>query len=419
MAVQIAKVLGAEVTGVCGTAQHRTGPVARGGPRHRPHEGGLHPEPTAFRRHPRQRAEPPAEGHRAGAGAKRRAHPEQHRVHRRPPGRPAQDGAGRPDGTRLHHREAREPLPSTGRTWMRSSGSSNPARSGWSSTRPTRSTRRRAPSRTCWNITPAARSPSRRSGAITARQRRGGATGYRMTRGSLRECVTATRREQRMSHRHGAAGRYRIRVSTAIDKQGSAPSHVTLRILYRSSSQAEGCGLPSGRHRQADAEPVAPSRAQDPGVVSLAEKYPSGPAPGQSKCAGHPRRPGPWRTVTAGQDRGTQDVQIIKHAALLRGGTRPRRGEHPADARSPARQGRRLGGRDAAPGAGPRPHRRGHDRPRGAPAVLRGARSRNGTGADGRSSGSREGPDAVGELDLAIRDIRNVVFDLRQPDPPS
>ena len=32
--------------------------------------------------------------------------------------------------------------------------SSNPARSRWSSTRPTRSTRRRAPSRTCWRITP-------------------------------------------------------------------------------------------------------------------------------------------------------------------------------------------------------------------------------------------------------------------------
>ena len=51
----------------------------------------------------------------------------------------------------------------TARTWRRSSGSSNPARSGWSSTRPTRSTRRRAPSRTCWNITPAARSPLRHS----------------------------------------------------------------------------------------------------------------------------------------------------------------------------------------------------------------------------------------------------------------
>src|SRR6266567_4964592 len=64
---------------------------------------------------------------------------------------------------------------------MRSAGSSNPARSGWSSTRPTRSTKRRAPSRTCWNITPAARSPLRGSGATTAWQRGGGPTGYRMT----------------------------------------------------------------------------------------------------------------------------------------------------------------------------------------------------------------------------------------------
>ena len=56
----------------------------------------------------------------------------------------------------------------------------------------------------------------------------------------------------------------------------------------------------------------------------------------------------------------------------------------------PARAGR-PGAGDSAPGAGSRPHRRGHERHRGAPAVLRGARSRNGTGADRRSSGSREG----------------------------
>ena len=72
-----------------------------------------------------------------------------------------------------------------------------------------------------------------------------------------------------------------------------------------------------------------------------------------------------------------------------------------------------------SPGAGSRPHRRGHERPRGAPAVRRGARSRNGTGADGRPSGNLEGPEAIGELDLAIRDVRNVVFDHYQPDPLS
>src|SRR4249920_1468825 len=93
---------------------------------------------------------------------------------------------------------------------------------------------------------------------------------------------------------------------------------------------------------QADVEPVTPIQAQDQGVVSLVEKHPSEPAPGQSKCAGHPRRSGPWRH---GQSRPVRtevpsDVHIIKRAALLRGATRTRRGEHTADARSPAREGR-------------------------------------------------------------------------------
>jgi signal transduction histidine kinase len=40
-------------------------------------------------------------------------------------------------------------------------------------------------------------------------------------------------------------------------------------------------------------------------------------------------------------------------------------------------------------------------------------------GLMGDHPGAGKVHDAVGELDLAIRDIRNVVFDLRQPDPPS
>ena len=40
-------------------------------------------------------------------------------------------------------------------------------------------------------------------------------------------------------------------------------------------------------------------------------------------------------------------------------------------------------------------------------------------GLMGDHPGAGKVRDAVGELDLAIRDIRNVVFDLRQPDPPS
>ena len=40
-------------------------------------------------------------------------------------------------------------------------------------------------------------------------------------------------------------------------------------------------------------------------------------------------------------------------------------------------------------------------------------------GLMGDHPGAGKVQDAVGELDLAIRDVRNVVFDLRQPDPPS
>ena len=77
------------------------------------------------------------------------------------------------------------------------------------------------------------------------------------------------------------------------------------------------------------------------------------------------------------------------------------------------------GGGGSALGAGSRPHRCGHDRHRGAPAVRRGARSRNGTGLIGGHPGAGKVQEAIGELDLAIRDVRNVVFDRRQPDPLS
>ena len=40
-------------------------------------------------------------------------------------------------------------------------------------------------------------------------------------------------------------------------------------------------------------------------------------------------------------------------------------------------------------------------------------------GLMGDHPGAGKVQDAIGELDLAIRDVRNVVFDLRQPDPPS
>jgi signal transduction histidine kinase len=38
---------------------------------------------------------------------------------------------------------------------------------------------------------------------------------------------------------------------------------------------------------------------------------------------------------------------------------------------------------------------------------------------DGRRGAAGKIRDALGELELAIRDVRNVVFDHRQPDPPA
>jgi hypothetical protein len=40
-------------------------------------------------------------------------------------------------------------------------------------------------------------------------------------------------------------------------------------------------------------------------------------------------------------------------------------------------------------------------------------------GLMGDHPGAGEVQEAIGELDLAIRDVRNVVFDHHQPDPPS
>ncbi len=53
------------------------------------------------------------------------------------------------------------------------------------------------PSRTCWSTTPAARSPSRRSERHGVLANRGVATGYQMMPGSMRESGSANRRERR------------------------------------------------------------------------------------------------------------------------------------------------------------------------------------------------------------------------------
>jgi signal transduction histidine kinase len=168
-------------------------------------------------------------------------------------------------------------------------------------------------------------------------------------------------------------------------------------------------------------EPVAPSRAQDQGVVSLVDKYPSEPAPGQINAQVTRVAPDPGGTLQSRPVRTEvpSDVPIIKHAALLR--AVPDRDE--ASIRPT---------RDLPPG------RAGdwadamlllvQDRDRIAgdmtDLVVRrlfsaGLALETALGLMGDHPGAGKVQDAVGELDLAIRDVRNVVFDLRQPDPPS
>ena len=131
LAVQIAKALGADVTGVCSTRECRLGPVPRRGSRRRLHQGGLHPRRAALGRHPRQRDEPPALGNGPGADPHRMADSKQHRQLGRLARGPTEDGAGGPDRAGLHTRavrdlcgEPREPRRArhAARVWRRQGG---------------------------------------------------------------------------------------------------------------------------------------------------------------------------------------------------------------------------------------------------------------------------------------------------------
>ena len=167
-AVQIAKALGAEVTGVCSTRNVDLVRVARRRPRHRPYGTGLHPRRAALRRDPRQRVEPPAVRDGPCSGAVGHVHPEQRREHRRPARRPPRMARARSMRrstdvkfvTCVVNRENLSAL----------AASSNQATSAWSSTTSSRSRERRPPWPTCWVTTPAARSSSRSETAQSVHQ---------------------------------------------------------------------------------------------------------------------------------------------------------------------------------------------------------------------------------------------------------
>ena len=151
--------------------------------------------------------------------------------------------------------------------------------------------------------------------------------------------------------------------------------------------------------------------------MSLVEKYPSDPAPGQinAQVTRVAQDPG----VTAGQDRGPR--MSISSRVLLCDGAIPE-----------------LDEASIRPTRDPPPGRAGdwadamlllvQDRDRIAGGMTdlvvhrlfsAGLALETALGLMGDHPGAGKVQDAVGELDLAIRDVRNVVFDLHQPDPPS
>ena len=111
-------------------------------------------------------------------------------------------------------------------------------------------------------------------------------------------------------------------------------------------------------------KPVAPIQAQDQGVVSLVEKHPSDPAPGQSKGADNRVAPDLGGTASHGRLGPRYPAMDTSSSVLLCYGAMPERDEasiRPTRDPPPGRAGD-WGGGDSAPGAGPRPHRCGHER---------------------------------------------------------
>ena len=180
-------------------------------------------------------------------------------------------------------------------------------------------------------------------------------------------------------------------------------------------------GLGLWRHRQADVEPVASSQAQDQDVVSLVEKYPSEPAPGQINAQVTRVAPDPGGTASHGRLGPSYPAMSISSSMPLCYGAIPD-----------------LDEASIQPTRDPLPGRAGD----WADVMLLLAQDRDRIAGDmndlvvhrlfsvglalgmalglmGDHPGAGKVHDAIDELDLAIRDIRNVVFDLRQPDPLS
>ena len=170
------------------------------------------------------------------------------------------------------------------------------------------------------------------------------------------------------------------------------PSHLT----EGHNTMFDQHGLYRGKQRSIPAPSRSPPRLSRAAAGAYGQKRRSTrkhPAPGRNTGSRDRSASGPGGTAMAGQDRRCLSGAYLTNRAPRRADTGTGRATHTASARSPARESRRPGGGDPAFGAGSRPHRRpGHQRHRDGLAVLRGGSLWKQRWADGRPSGSREGP---------------------------